>query len=185
MRLRHVHPADYDRVLAVIDAWWDGRPMGARLSHVFFSHFAPTSFVLEVDGELVGFLLGFLSQTHLEEAYVHFVGIHTEYRRLGLGRRLYERFFIAAQMHGRRWVRSITAPSNELSIAFHRGMDFEPLHGDLLVDGLPVWLDYAGAGGHRVVFRRAVLPGGALALPERRHGEADSVHDGLGEILAS
>jgi hypothetical protein len=60
MRLRHVHPLDYERVLAVIDAWWDGRPMSARLSHVFFSHFAPTSFVLEGDGELTGFLLGFL-----------------------------------------------------------------------------------------------------------------------------
>jgi GNAT superfamily N-acetyltransferase len=185
MRLRHAHPADYDRVLAVIDAWWDGRPMGARLSHVFFSHFAPTSFVLESDGELIGFLLGFLSQTHPEEAYIHFVGIHPEYRRLGLGRRLYERFFLATQMHGRRWVRSITAPSNELSIAFHRGVGFEPLHGDILVNGLPVWLDYAGAGGHRVVFRRAVIQEGATALPGREHQEAGALRDGLDEILAS
>jgi GNAT superfamily N-acetyltransferase len=153
-----VHPADYDRVLTVIDAWWDGRPMGARLSHVFFSHFAPTSFVLETDTELLGFLLGFLSQSHPEEAYVHCAGIHPEYRRQGLGRRLYERFVVAAQTDGRRWVRSITAPSNEVSIAFHRGMGFEPLHGDVVVDGVPVWVDYAGAGGHRVVFRRGIVP---------------------------
>jgi GNAT superfamily N-acetyltransferase len=184
MRLRHAHPTDYDPVLAVIDSWWDGRPMRSRLSHVFFSHFAPTSFVLEGDGELIGFLLGFLSQTHPEEAYVHFVGIHPDYRRLGLGRRLYERFFVAAQMHGRRWVRSITAPSNELSIAFHRGMGFEPLHGDVLVSGLPVWLDYAGAGGHRVVFRRVIVPGSASAHPERGRDEADS-RDDCGQILAS
>ena len=184
MRLRHVHPADYDRVLEVIDSWWEGRPMGARLSHVFFSHFVPTSFVLETDTELVGFLLGFVSQTHPEEAYVHFVGVLPDYRRLGLGRRLCERFFIAAQMHGRRWARSITAPSNELSIAFHRGMGFEPLHGDILVDGLPVWLDYAGAGGHRVVFRRAVVHQRAMALPERGRDEAGS-RDGHDQVLAS
>jgi GNAT superfamily N-acetyltransferase len=170
VRLRHVHPVDYDRVLTVIDAWWDGRPMGARLSDVFFSHFAPTSYVLETETELVGFLLGFLSQTHPDEAYVHFVGIHPAYRRLGLGRRLYERFFVAAQMNGRRWVRSITAPSNEVSIAFHRGMGFEPLHGDVVVDGVPVWMDYAGAGGHRVVFRRGIVP-------EARIAEAGVVRD--------
>ena len=183
MRLRHAHPADYDRVLAVIDSWWGGRPMGARLSHVFFSHFAPTSFVLETDAEIVGFLLGFLSQTHREEAYVHFVGIHPGYRRLGLGRRLYERFFVAAQMHGRSYVRSITAPANELSIAFHRGMGFAPLHGDVLVDGVPVWFDYAGTGGHRVVFRRAVA--GEKAPAERYGGGTAASHHDAEEVLAS
>ena len=69
LRLRHLQPSDNARVLAVIDEWWDGRPMSARLSHVFFSHFAPTSFVIETDTELVGFLLGFLSQTREDEAY--------------------------------------------------------------------------------------------------------------------
>ena len=52
-----------------------------------------------------------------------------------------------------------------------------------LVDGLPVWLDYAGTGGHRVVFRRAVVPGGALTLPERGHGEPES-RDEHDQILA-
>ena len=159
MRLRHAEPADYDRVVAVIDDWWGGRPMGQRLSHVFFSHFAPTSFVLDADAELVGFLLGFLSQTRPDEAYIHFVGIHPDYRRLGLGRRLYERFLAAAQMHERRWVRSITAPCNLASIAFHQGMGFSLERGDVIVDGVPVWLDYAGDGGHRVVFRRPVTTG--------------------------
>lgn len=165
MRIRHVHALDYDRVLAVIDSWWDGRQMSGRLSHVFFSHFAPTSFALESGDELVGFLLGFLSQTHPQEAYVHFVGVHPGYRRLGLGRRLYERFFVAAQMHGRSHVRSITAPCNRGSIAFHRGMGFEPLHGDVVVDGVPIWFDYAGAGGHRVVFRRSLAPGACVQAP--------------------
>jgi len=170
VRLRHACPADYDRVLAVIDEWWGGRPMGARLSHVFFSQFTPTSFVIETDTQLAGFVLGFLSQTHADEAYIHFVGVHPAFRRLGLGRRLYERFFISTQMQGRRWVRSITAPSNQVSIAFHRSMGFETLRGDVVADGVPVWLDYAGAGGHRVVFRREVVPGAPA-------GELDTVLD--------
>jgi GNAT superfamily N-acetyltransferase len=158
MRLRHVDPMDYDRVLAVIDDWWSGRTMSGRLSHVFFSHFAPTSFVIETDAELLGFLLGFLSQTHPDEAYVHFVGVHPAYRRLGLGRRLYERFFVAARMHDRGWVRAITSPVNQHSIAFHRALGFVPLRGDVVIGDLPVWMDYAGTGGHRVVFRRPATP---------------------------
>ena len=147
--------------------------MSTRLSHVFFSHFAPTSFVLESDDELVGFLLGFLSQTHPQEAYVHFVGVHPGYRRLGLGRRLYERFFVAAQMHGRRFVRSITAPSNQISLDFHLGMGFEPLLGDVVVDGVPIWFDYAGAGGHRIVFRRALAAGAARRRGRRPRRRLD------------
>jgi hypothetical protein len=73
---------DYDRVLAVIDDWWDGRTMSQRLSHVFFSHFAPTSFVIETDAELLGFLLGFLSQTHTDEAYVHVSVLGSGVRRV-------------------------------------------------------------------------------------------------------
>ena len=93
-------PATIEHVVAVIDQWWGGRPMSGRLSHVFFVHFRPTSFVLECDGELLGFLIGFVSQTAPDEAYVHFVGVHPGYRQLGLGRRLYGRFCTVAGLHG-------------------------------------------------------------------------------------
>ena len=111
LRLRHLQPSDNARVLAVIDEWWDGRPMSARLSHVFFSHFAPTSFVIETDTELVGFLLGFLSQTREDEAYVRFAGVHPNFRRLGLGRRLYERLNDVDLEAGRLAVRRALIPS--------------------------------------------------------------------------
>lgn len=166
LRLRHAHPGDYARVLAVIDEWWDDRPMSARLSHVFFSHFRPTSFVIETDTELVGFLLGFLSQTRDDEAYIRFVGARPDFRRLGLGRRLYERYFAAARMHGRAWVRSITAPGNRVSIAFHLRTGFVLERGDGVVDGVPVRLGYAGEGGHRVVFHPRVAPDAWPVAPE-------------------
>jgi hypothetical protein len=57
MQLRHVRPSDCDCVLAVIDEWWGGPATTLHLPHDFFSHLAPTSFVLEAsDGKLVGFL---------------------------------------------------------------------------------------------------------------------------------
>jgi predicted GNAT superfamily acetyltransferase len=44
--------------------------MRDMLPRLFFVHFRGTSFVAERDGELVGFLAGFLSQTEPEDAYV-------------------------------------------------------------------------------------------------------------------
>ena len=152
LRLRPLDAGDHQRVVAVIDHWWGGRPMSGRLSHVFFVHFRPTSLVLECDGELLGFLIGFVSQTAPDEAYVHFVGVHPAYRQLGLGRRLYGRFCTVARLLGCEVARSHTSPQNRPSIAFHRALGFAIDPGDGAVDGVSVWRDYAGPGEHRVRF---------------------------------
>jgi GNAT superfamily N-acetyltransferase len=181
MRLRHVRPSDCDRVLAVVDEWWSLPAADLHPPHVFFTHLAPTSLVLEAaDGTLVGFLLGFLSEAHPDEACVHMVGVHPAFRRLGFGRRLYERFFTSAQMHGRRWVRAATAPSDQASVAFHLALGFAPLRGDVAVAGLPMQLDHAGEGGQRVVFRRGVVYDAPTAAA------ADSaIAPGLDEALSA
>ena len=83
--IRHAHPSDYGRVILHVNAWWGGRDMAPMLPKLFFLHFEGTSFVAENDdGTLAAFLIGFLSQTDSEEAYIHFVGVapdHHEPRR--------------------------------------------------------------------------------------------------------
>jgi ribosomal protein S18 acetylase RimI-like enzyme len=143
--IRHAEPRDHARVSPHLDEWWGGRPMRAMLPRLFFEHFRDTSFVAEEDGELVGFLCGFLSQTYPDQAYVHFVGVRPDKRSSGLGRDLYERFFIAARAAGRDVVRCVTSPRNEGSIAFHRRLGFEI---EAEVD------DYDGFGEARVVLRK-------------------------------
>lgn len=165
VRLRHVRAADYERARALTESWWDGRPRAPRLARVFFVQFAPVSFALESDDDLVGLLLGHLPQSRPDEAAVHFVGVAPEYRRLGLGRRLYERFFAAAQMHGRKAAGALLVPEDREAIAFHLAVGFVAQPGDVLVDGVPVCLDYAGRGGHRVVFRRPIGPEASADLP--------------------
>jgi GNAT superfamily N-acetyltransferase len=157
MHLRHVRTSDCDRVLAVMDEWWGGSATGSYPPHVFFSHLTSTSFALEArDGVLVGVLLGFLSQLHPDEACVHMIGVHPEFRRLGFGRRLCERFFVAAQMNGRRYARVMSPPSAQ-SVAFHLAMGFTPLCGETVIDDLPVRQEPSGTGGHRIVFRRGIV----------------------------
>jgi ribosomal protein S18 acetylase RimI-like enzyme len=152
---------DHRRVLAVIDPWWGGlggEDASARramlVSRLFLQHFANTSMLVERDGELVGFLIGFLSQSRPDEAYIHFVGVSPELRGMGVGAALYRRFFALAKTHGRGVVRSVTSPSNRASVAFHRAMGFELEPGDLLVDGIPVLRDHGGPGVDLVSFVR-------------------------------
>lgn len=140
VEIRHAEPADYGRVIAVVDEWWGGREMASMLPKLFFVHFRDTSFVAEQDGELAGFLCGFRSQTHDDEAYVHFVGIAPSQRGSGLGRQLYERFFTAVAP--RTVVRAVTSPVNGRSVAFHRALGFEVERVDD---------DYDGQGQARVL----------------------------------
>jgi ribosomal protein S18 acetylase RimI-like enzyme len=140
--VRTAEPADYDRIAPVVDDWWGGRAMIDMLPRLFFVHFRETTFVAEEDGDLAGFLAGFLSQTHADEAYIHFAGVSPAFRRRGVGRLLYERFFAVARAHGRSVVRCVTSPVNERSVAYHRALGF---------DTATVVPNYDGRGGDRVL----------------------------------
>ena len=151
--LRAVNESDHARVLAVLSDWWGGRDLSQFLPRLYFQHFNDTSFIVEKSGALIAFLIGFISQSvpragmPFRVGYIHFVGVHPEHRRAGLGRALYERFFELARARGAREVLSITAPANTGSIAFHARLGFvasEPLS------------DYAGAGDHRTTFRKEI-----------------------------
>lgn len=154
---RHARPRDCERVLAVIDEWWGGPTTSSYLPHVFFTHLASTSFVLDAnDGAIVGFLLGFLSQVRPDEACVYMIGVHPAFRRLGFGRRLYERFFVTAQMGGRRYVRAVSPPSDQ-SIGFHRAMGFAALSGSGAAGASPTRPDSGGTAVPPVVFVRRIV----------------------------
>ena len=143
MIVRHAKPSDYGRVIGRVNVWWGGREMAPILPRLFFLHFEGTSFIADDDeGELAGFVCGFLSQTDPEEAYIHFVGVSPARRGEGIGRTLCERFFTEAREQGRSLVRCVTSPANEGSIAFHEALGFE-------VDRVAE--DYDGPGEDRVL----------------------------------
>jgi L-amino acid N-acyltransferase YncA len=130
--------------------------MADMLPKLFFVHFRPTSFVAEDGGRVVGFLAGFRSQTHADQAYVHFVGVDPSARKVGVARALYERFFAAARALGCSEVHGVTSPVNRTSIAFHGAMGFEFLPGDAESGGVPYLTDYDGRGEPRVRLRKRI-----------------------------
>ena len=152
MEIRKVQTTDYQPIIRVLDDWWGRRRMSDMLPKLFFVHFCETSLIAEFDNQIIGFLIGFLSQTHLDEAYIHFVGIHPDFRKQGVGGALYRQFFQTVQRFGRIRIRCVTSPVNKSSIAYHLRMGFETEPSLTQEDGVPYHLDYDGVGEHRVLF---------------------------------
>ncbi len=153
LRIRTAAPSDHAAIMSVMPDWWGGRDIRASLPRVFLMHFWNTSFILENDrGEMIGFLICFISPANDNEAYIHFCGIHPDYRKQGLGRMLFNRFFKLCHENGRTIVRSCTSPVNKGSIAFHTRMGFAIEQGDGVIDGTPVTLDYNRPGDPKVLF---------------------------------
>jgi len=155
MKIRNIQPADYLPIISVLNDWWGGRKMSDMLPKLFFVHFQETSFIAEKDSQIVGFLTGFFSQTYVNEAYIHFVGVHPNYRMKGIGQGLYKHFFETMREHNRNIVHCVTAPINTGSIAFHTHMGFQAEVSETsTADGAPFYPDYDGVGEHRVLFTK-------------------------------
>ena len=147
MQVRNVRSSDCQQVLAVINDWRGGRNMADMLPTLFFDHFQNTSFIVEEDGQMVAFLIGFVSQSQAEESYIHFIGVHPEFRKHGLAHRLYNLFLEKVRSLGCSKVRCVTSPLNEGSIQFHTRIGFE-------IES--VAKDYDGRGNTRVLFVKMI-----------------------------
>lgn len=125
MKIRNAEPTDYDRMLRVMVDWWDGRDLRSRVYEGLFLHFKQTSFIVEDEKrELRAFLLGYRSQTFMNEAYINWIGVHPSHRHKGIARMLYERFYDVARANGRNRVNCGTALVNRASMRWHKHMGF-------------------------------------------------------------
>lgn len=154
--IRNTTPNDHEKVISAMPYWWNGRDLTASVNKIFFIHFSNTSFVAEKDDKLVGFLVAFFSQTDDNLGYIHFAGVHPEYRMDGIGRRLYTAFFDSCIENNISVVKCCTSPINKLSIAFHQRMGFEIELGDCSVDGVPAKMNFLRKNEPHVLFRKEV-----------------------------
>lgn len=157
VRFRRPVEADHGRLIGHVAEWWGGRKMHHRLPRLWLQHFCGTSWIAEDEkGAPIGFLVGFVSPDHPDQAYVHMVATSPNHRRAGLGRALYDRFFDDVKARGVRRVTAITWPANRVSVGFHRAMGFTPFDGPgtQRLYGTPAFPDYDAEGDDRVVFSR-------------------------------
>ena len=145
MRSRPLEKRDYDLIVQVIDRWWGG-PTSALAHPIFFYELGEMARIVEDNGVVVGFLLGFIakSQRDGDVGYVHLVGIHPDHRRRGVGRLLYEAFEQDCLKAGVARMKAITTIGNEGSQIFHQVMGWDMVEVE----------DYAGPGRARIVFSK-------------------------------
>jgi ribosomal protein S18 acetylase RimI-like enzyme len=83
VKIRNGTPFDHEKVISAMPEWWDGRDLSTAALKVFFIHFRDTTYIAEIGNKLVGFLIGFMSQSERKVGYIHFVGVHPQFRRGG------------------------------------------------------------------------------------------------------
>jgi ribosomal protein S18 acetylase RimI-like enzyme len=156
-RFRRPTEADHAPIVRLVDEWWGGRRVSGLLQRVWFQHFTGTSWIAEDEGgQLLGFLVGFISPDDPEVGYVKMIGTNPNRRRHGLGAELYRRFFDDVAGRGVRRVKAITWPGNRASVGFHQSIGFGLVDGPGTQNlfGFPAFADYDGDGEDRIVFVR-------------------------------
>jgi len=147
MQTRKITKADFDQIVEVIDRWWGG-PISTFAHPIFFYELGDNALVVEKDGRLIGFLLGFVVFKTPKTGYVHLVGIHPDFRRQGVARLLYENFTDPCRgLCGIR-MKAITTAGYEGSIRFHEAMGWSAEEVE----------DYAGPSRKRIVFTKDLTP---------------------------
>jgi GNAT superfamily N-acetyltransferase len=157
IQLRRPQDADHGRLVGLVDEWWGGRRLHPRFLRLWFQHFSGTSWIAEdANGAPIGFLVGFISPDHPDQACIHLAATSPNHRRRGLGRMLYERFFEDVALRGVRRVNAVTWPGDRLSVGFHRAMGFivDDGPGTQRLYGTPAYPDYEAEGDDRVVLSR-------------------------------
>ena len=143
LTIRAMTKADYDHLTSVMDRWWGG-PGGQRADPPFFYEFGSSALVAERDGEMAGFLLGFVAPTEPARGYIHLVGIHPDHRRRGVGQQLYEHFGQRCKEQGAEELKAISPVGDEGAVKFHVALGFSE----------EKVTDYAGPGRARMVYLR-------------------------------
>jgi GNAT superfamily N-acetyltransferase len=156
INIRNGKPSDHEKVISIMPEWWGGRDLSSSVLKIFFIHFSNTIYIAEIDTDLMGFLVGFFSQSEENTAYIHFVGVHPDLRKAGLGRLLYQNFFNACIADNRNIIKSCTSPINKLSINFHLHMGFTIEPGDIVVDHLPASANFLRNNDPKVLFKKVL-----------------------------
>lgn len=156
LTLRNLDESDHPDVIKALRDWWGGRDLTKMLPRLFLVHFCDTSFAVCHDAVLIAFLVGFFSQSRKNEAYIHFAGVHPEYRGQGMGRFLYMTFFDLCKRNNKIAVRSCTSPVNVGSIAFHKSMGFILESGDSFINNISVTSNYNRPDDPKVLFYKSL-----------------------------
>jgi ribosomal protein S18 acetylase RimI-like enzyme len=136
--------ADLRTVVEQHPRFWGGRDLRALHADVLVQEFGDTCFAVRRGGEVVGYLIGFV--TPHRRGYVHLIAVRDDARKLGVAHSLWKAFTERAAALGATELKAITSVANTGSVAFHTAIGFEATRVE----------DYSGPGEARMVFRKEI-----------------------------
>lgn len=155
MEITNCDSAGLAAIRAEITAFW-GSDRTLYLHHPMLVYeFGNTAFVIRHEGKIAAYLFGFFSQVE-NVAYVHLVAVRENYKRQGLGKKLYDHFIAVAVAHDVKRLKAITSTDNLRSVAFHTQQIGMQMQGELTESGIRIVKDYSGPGQDRVVFEKEI-----------------------------
>lgn len=140
MKVRYIKNRDWDEIVALERQTYWSVLLENRIALMSKNSASPsTCFVLEVEGQVVGYLISLpyprFEYPHLAQAesmvhrsqnlHVHDLVIAERYRGQGLARRLLDRLMLAAEREGYQWL-SLVAVSGSHFFWKAQGFDFCP-----------------------------------------------------------
>jgi ribosomal protein S18 acetylase RimI-like enzyme len=156
MLVRNVFENDFVEIANKSREWGDIVIERETIYHLLTRHFRGTCFVAEDRQGMIGYLLGFRSQSQPDEAYLHLVQVDPAMRGHGVGRRMFNLFEASVKKTGCNKVLTVSRPQNKEAMAFYEGVGFKPVEtGTMIeVDGVRAVKDYNGPGKHVVLWAK-------------------------------
>jgi predicted GNAT superfamily acetyltransferase len=155
MTIRNAREADFVTCVSIAHRAWPEFKEREAIYHILCKYFNNTCFVSEENGDIQGFLLGFISQVDSHDGYIHLIVVDNSLQRRGIAGNLYTEFFKTVRGMGAKRVRLTIDPANAASLGFHASMGFQPeILGERIQVG-SVWAakDFNGPGKHMVPMR--------------------------------
>ncbi len=158
MLVRNVFENDFVEIVNKSREWGDIVIEREAIYHIMTKHFRSTCFIAEDRQRVIGYLLGFRSQSHPDEAYMHLVQVDPALRGHGVGRRMFRQFEDAVKARGCRKITTTSRPQNKTAMAFYEEMGFKPVQAGATVevDGVRAIKDYNGPGKHVVLWCKEI-----------------------------
>lgn len=126
------------------EKFWGERSLADAHDPYWFRQLDSSGLVARYQNEIVGYLLGVVPAEG--PAYIHLVASRDDFRKKGIGTKLYKEFINRARQIGSSEVQATTLPENTSAIAFHTDLGFE---SELISD-------YSGPDKPRVLFTRSM-----------------------------
>jgi GNAT superfamily N-acetyltransferase len=158
MLVRNAFPGDFLEIASKSKEWADLVIERESIYHILTQHFRNTCFIAEDRGEMIGYLLGFRSQSWPEEACIHLVQVAPRLRGNGIGRRMFNQFQSAAIAMGCKKIVTLSRPENNFCNGFNKAMGFSivDVENTIEVNGMRAIKDYNGPGKHMVLWSKKI-----------------------------